>query len=404
MSNLLFLEPVLALSYTPNFVDVEAGSIAAFDNDEDDLNTSTTTDTDTVVSGGVAEAIATATANVTSDPGIPTLLALANAAGVGIDGAYEGLSLSSTEAIATLDTSNGQPLAFSFSTVLDLAVKEIENPNAEYNQATATTAFLIFNTSNNSSELLDYLTIQGNLVSSEQAGDIDIDGSNGILNVPDFEETVEINVDGDDGIDSLQAQVSGTYEQTFDSSISEVTVVQVQTLGTIFAGDTLIGNLGPDIQYGTIEDDILNGNEDNNKIYGSLGDDRISGKSGDDILEGGRGDDALYGNGGDDQLHGGDGNDRLKPNKGNDIIAGGVGSDLFIFGPFRPDEIDTILDFEVGLDKIHLPSLGNAAKQKLFDTIQDTAAGAQLTFNSGGRILIAGQTANSLGSAAVLFV
>lgn len=404
MSDILFLSFTPTVAYTPNIVDVDALTRASFDYDGTTFGTSTNTQTETVVIGGAAEAIANATASLTRAPGFPFLVAVAETFGAGLDEVYEGISNSRTEAIGTFEVSNGQPLSFSFSVALGLLAKEIEDPGVEFSQAIATTSFLILDTSNGKSNLLDDLTIKGDLISSQQIGEIDIDGSDDILDTPDSTQILFREVDGDNGFDSLYAEVNGTYEKTFDSSISQVTVVHVQTIETIFAGDTLIGNLGPNVQYGTIGADTLNGNGNDNKLYGSLGDDRLDGQSGDDILEGGRGDDILYGKAGDDQLNGGAGDDRLKPNKGNDIVAGGAGRDLFIFGSLRSNEIDTILDFEVGLDKIHLPSLGNAAKQQLFDTLQDTAAGAQLTVASGGKILIAEQTAKSLGSAALLFV
>ena len=70
------------------------------------------------------------------------------------------------------------------------------------------------------------------------------------------------------------------------------------------------------------------------------------GVAGDDVLNGGGGDDFIYGGGGNDLLIGGEGSDRLK---------GGSGSDTFRFDAAPGDtNIDTILDFNPGQDRIEL--------------------------------------------------
>ena len=60
------------------------------------------------------------------------------------------------------------------------------------------------------------------------------------------------------------------------------------------------------------------------------------------------GDDLIWGDDGDDIIMGGVGNDILV----GDNFSGGSGSDLFVFG--NGDGTDTILDFEVGIDRIGL--------------------------------------------------
>ncbi len=122
--------------------------------------------------------------------------------------------------------------------------------------------------------------------------------------------------------------------------------------------DTIAGGLGNDIILGGDGDDVLRGDENNRMsqndmggndiIFGGEGSDRIGGKGGNDVLSGGAGDDFIWGDAGDDIIMGVTGNDVLV----GDNVSGGSGSDLFVFG--SGDGTDTILDFEVGIDRIGL--------------------------------------------------
>jgi len=126
--------------------------------------------------------------------------------------------------------------------------------------------------------------------------------------------------------------------------------------GTV-RNDTVAGELGADIIMGGDGNDILRGDRNNRSpqddviggndiIFGGDGNDRIGGKSGNDILSGDAGDDLIWGDDGDDILMGVTGNDILV----GDNFSGGSGSDLFVFG--LGDGTDTVLDFEVGTDRI----------------------------------------------------
>ncbi|MEM7061649.1 MAG: amidase family protein [Cyanobacteria bacterium P01_B01_bin.77] len=121
--------------------------------------------------------------------------------------------------------------------------------------------------------------------------------------------------------------------------------------------DTIAGGFGDDVILGGNGDDVLRGdlntrNSQNSKpggndiIFGGDGNDRIGGKAGNDILSGNAGDDTIWGDAGDDILMGVTGNDILVGDSGSS------GSDLFVFG--NGDGTDTILDFEVGIDRIGL--------------------------------------------------
>ncbi|MEM7061675.1 MAG: pre-peptidase C-terminal domain-containing protein [Cyanobacteria bacterium P01_B01_bin.77] len=132
-----------------------------------------------------------------------------------------------------------------------------------------------------------------------------------------------------------------------------------ETLTGTDGDDMAAGNLGDDIITGGAGDDILRGDLNsrspqdgipggNDIIFGGEGNDRIGGKAGNDILSGDAGDDVIWGDDGDDILMGVTGNDILI----GDNFSDGGGSDLFVFG--NGDGTDTILDFEVGRDRIGL--------------------------------------------------
>ncbi|MFT6258380.1 MAG: Ca2+-binding RTX toxin-like protein [Rickettsiales bacterium] len=113
--------------------------------------------------------------------------------------------------------------------------------------------------------------------------------------------------------------------------------------------------------YGSI---TLNGSDGDDYLWSNDGNDIINGNGGNDNIIGGRGDDIMSGGDGDDILKGYDGNDSLKGGIGVDVMIGGEGSDTFIFldkndsiKTTSQDEMDMILDFSRGQDKIDLSNL-----------------------------------------------
>ena len=191
--------------------------------------------------------------------------------------------------------------------------------------------------------------------------------------------TLSVFDDGaNEGVETVNFElVNGeVYEVNPDASSVTLTLSDFEIVGTeepdILVGDDdnsslaglgnddiIAGGQGNDIILGGDGDDILRGSinvsspqgemtDDNDIIFGGDGSDRIGGKSGNDILSGDAGDDLIYGDDGDDILMGVTGNDILV----GDNFSGGSGSDLFVFG--NGDGSDTILDFEVGIDRIGL--------------------------------------------------
>jgi len=87
-------------------------------------------------------------------------------------------------------------------------------------------------------------------------------------------------------------------------------------------------------------------------INGGDGNDPLFGNQGRDLLNGGGGNDSLFGGQGSDWLIGGPGDDVLSGDFGDDVLIGGPGADTFALQ--KGQGIDSIWDFEVGIDKIGL--------------------------------------------------
>ncbi len=405
-STTLFLQPTSASSYAPNYVNATAAGVSFVNYSLPVNGALTSAEANSLTQGGVSAAIAEASSTFSSDPNFKELFGASDALGVGIEGSYSGESNSNSRVVAAFNVSDGQTLSFDFSSRIDISAKEIENQNVEYSRGKAKTAFLVLDTSQEKGKVLGYYGVNGRLVSSEQVGAVKEGARKGIRhNLSNLSLNVEKNIDGNDGVDSISAAISGNYSQAFKSKISEVTIVQVTESDTKFLGDTLIGNLGAgvgySVGYGTIKRDALTGGDGNDSFYGSLGNDTLRGKRGDDILEGGPGKDKLHGDAGNDKLHGGEDDDWIEGGSGSDLLAGGAGADYFSFDQLRAGDIDTLLDFEVGVDK--LQKLGSVSPQTFLRNTIDTATGAQFTHSSGAQVLFNGLSVAALSSASSLF-
>ncbi|MGO4705346.1 cadherin domain-containing protein [Microvirga sp. 2MCAF38] len=82
-------------------------------------------------------------------------------------------------------------------------------------------------------------------------------------------------------------------------------------------------------------------------LFGTGGADELTGEAGNDVLYGAAGNDVLKGEAGNDKLYGG---------LGKDTLSGGTGQDVFVFDtrPNKSTNVDTITDFSVADDTIHL--------------------------------------------------
>jgi Ca2+-binding RTX toxin-like protein len=151
---------------------------------------------------------------------------------------------------------------------------------------------------------------------------------------------------GGAGIDLLDySAAQGAIFADLLGAISE-TALQI---GTVNAGIAVLST-----DY-AIEIENLNGSAFGDRLYGSQLQNTINGNAGNDII---------YGGAGADILNGGDGDDRLIGEAGVDILIGGLGADRFILNsPIGLGEVDTIVDFNSGLDQIYISrvALGIAA-------------------------------------------
>lgn len=193
--------------------------------------------------------------------------------------------------------------------------------------------------------------------------------------------------------------------------------------------DRLFGDDGNDVLAGNVGDDLLFGGADNDTLFGNDGIDFLDGGDGNDYLEGGRGGDLIDGGAGIDTLvyrfseggvtvnlgsgtaSGGDangdtfygveniwgsrtGNDTLIGSNGdntfveeggNNILFGGGGSDTFTFMSSATPSSNTVLDFQVGVDRLAL--FDNGLDDLGFS---ETAAGTTVTYGAGDSVLLVG--------------
>ncbi|TFI58549.1 hypothetical protein E2493_08985 [Sphingomonas parva] len=126
----------------------------------------------------------------------------------------------------------------------------------------------------------------------------------------------------------------------------------------------------------------LNGGNGVDTVTGGAGEDHLSGGNGADTLRGGSGHDWLDGGNGEDALFGGDGNDVLAGGRGDDILAGGAGRDLFVLG--KSGGSDTIVGYQVGLDRLVLEDGISVKGARVADVDGDDLADLTLLFGNGG--------------------
>jgi len=162
--------------------------------------------------------------------------------------------------------------------------------------------------------------------------------------------------------------------------LETATFTNVERLGFISSLDDLDNGIGTvtlisTLPIGSASNDTLNGGTGNDSIDGAAGNDSLNGGAGNDTLDGGAGSfaDTMDGGTGIDTVSyasltstlsagvtlnlggaGGAGNDTLVGGLGNDTLSGGTGRDVFVFNSATAKNVDTILDFVSGTDKIHL--------------------------------------------------
>jgi len=131
------------------------------------------------------------------------------------------------------------------------------------------------------------------------------------------------------------------------------------------------------------------------RFFGGLGRDRVTAGGGDDTLEGFRGRDKLFGGGDVDRLDGGALADTIDGGTGNDRLAGGGGRDTFRWEQLVRGDIDLLLDFVSGEDRLEFRAagLGNTVAAGPITAAQfanDGASGsaAQFVYDNASRTLL----------------
>ena len=120
---------------------------------------------------------------------------------------------------------------------------------------------------------------------------------------------------------------------------------------------------------------------------GGMGNDELIGNKDADVLVGDNGRDSLVGGEGTDNLNGGQGADTLVGGDGIDILTGGDGADTFVI---QRRDMDRIMDFRTGIDKLFLGSIQienlvftNETFANNEGTMISTRAGENLAFLTG---------------------
>ena len=246
-------------------------------------------------------------------------------------------------------------------------------------------------------------------------------GGDDLLSASDGDDTV-FGGDGDDmigggyGDDRIDA---GEGDDTVGGGRGDDTVSGREGDDILNGGagrDSIDGGAGNDTSGAGYQDDVVSGGAGDDSLGGGAGADNLTGGDGhdeigggvgNDLIEGGAGNDFLAGGAGADVLDGGPGSDRLNGGAGNDVLTGGGGADLFVLNELNAGEVDTIADFEAGLDRIRIEGIDNApgsGLQGYLDALGPTDIDGGLELSAAGHVLrLTGVSAAEIGIDDFLF-
>ena len=175
---------------------------------------------------------------------------------------------------------------------------------------------------------------------------------------------------GTAGISGVEVVGSGTNELILTGSASDLnnyleTISNIQYTGVSDVNGDNAATFTISVDDGVLFSSTSTVNLDIGRVFeGTPNADSFTGTSFADILIGG---------GGFDNLSGGDGDDILEGGTDRDTLTGGAGTDTFVFTNADIDigelNLDTILDFVSGEDKIDLSNMNNLASSPTFTTI-----------------------------------
>lgn len=131
-------------------------------------------------------------------------------------------------------------------------------------------------------------------------------------------------------------------------------------------------------------------------LVGGDGADTIFGGAGRDSLRGYGYDDVISGDSGGDFLSGGNGRDTVDGGTGSDTLYGGAGADRFVFQ--QGDGVDSLRDFQNGLDRISLEGAGSYGALTFI-----TASNGTWVDYGNGQVLLNGISRGLLNASDFLF-
>ena len=181
---------------------------------------------------------------------------------------------------------------------------------------------------------------------------------------------------GDDILDPLLGELrdNGGATQTLELLSDSLAIdagSNLDNLTTDQRGEGFERTVGNGIDIGAFE--LQNGKIEVPNLEGTDGDDSLSGEgTNDDVISGGAGNDTLDGNGGHDNISGDDGDDLLTGGAGADTLIGGAGHDVFVLE--ASDVHDTVVDFELGEDRLQLSESLTLGQLSIVDNESNTGS------------------------------
>jgi Ca2+-binding RTX toxin-like protein len=238
-----------------------------------------------------------------------------------------------------------------------LAEGVVDNPDGVYQNIDAT-----------GNELNNAITgSNGKNILNGAAGDDTLDGSGGDDQI--YGEVGNDSLSGGSGNDRMNGNqgndrmAGGIGNDALWGDSGNDLLQGDEGIDTLVGGDgddTLEGGADRDELYGDGGNDLINGGSGNDQINGNDGNDTIIAGEDQDLVFGDGGNDFIQGNEGKDTLYGGDGEDTLVGGSGEDALTGGGGRDRFQFN--SPGQgVDTIMDYQSGVDKIQIQLSGFSA-------------------------------------------